>query len=69
MIEYERMLRDAIGKKSESIKADFVRFCQIKAKEFLEQESERVRRNLNDDKYKNIDAVMEAVEGIKLSFG
>lgn len=40
----------------------------MKAKELLEVEVERVRRNLNDDKYKTIDAVLEDVESLKSMF-
>ena len=45
-----------------------MRFCEIKAKDFLAAEVERVRRNLQDDKYKSIDAVLEEVDKIKTYF-
>jgi hypothetical protein len=61
-------LRDGISKKSQAFKAEFVRFCELKAKEFLGAEVERVRRNLQDDQYKSIDAVLEEVDKIKTHF-
>ena len=55
--EYERLLREGISRSSQKHKAQFARYCEGKAKEFLEPEMQAVRKKLHEDFYKSMDMV------------
>ena len=68
MTEPEKKLRDGISQRHQKIKAQFTRYCEGKAKEFLEPEIQQVRKRLQEDFYKSMDAVQEEIDNIKQRF-
>jgi len=55
--EYERILREGISRSSQKLKAQFMKHCETKAREFLEPEVQAVRKKLHEDFYKSMDMV------------
>lgn len=68
MTDYERMLREGISRSSQKLKAQFQKFCETKAREFLEPEVQTMRKKLHDDFYKSMDMVLEEVDVLKQKF-
>ena len=68
MTEPENQLRDGISKQNQKIKQSFQRFCEGKAREFLDPEIKQVSKKLQEDHYKSMDAVQEEINSLKDKF-
>ena len=66
--DYERMLREGMSRSSQKLKAQFLKFCETKAKEYLDPEIQEVRKKLHDDFYKSMDMVQEEIDVIRQRF-
>lgn len=66
--EFEQDLRTGISKAHHAIKTELTRFCESKAKKFLEADIDRIRRGLQEDLYDSMETVLEHVELMKTSF-
>jgi len=51
------MLREGISRSSQKVKATFLKYCDMKTREFLDPEIQAFRKKLHDDFYKSIDMV------------
>lgn len=51
------MLREGITRSSQKLKAQFTKYCETKAREFLEPEVQAFRKKLHEDFYKSMDMV------------
>jgi len=67
-MDYERMLREGISRSSQKLKAQFLKHCESKAKEFLDPEIQEVRKKLHEDFFKSMDMVQEEIDVIKQRF-
>ena len=47
------------------MKAQFIKYCDSKAREFLEPEIQAFRKKLHDDFYKSMDMVQEDIDIIR----
>lgn len=66
--EYERHLRAAISKSSQKVKGHFTKFCEGKAREYLEPDLSELRKKLNANHYKSMDEVQAELRSLKESF-
>lgn len=66
--ELEFKLRLKIGEKYKIKKQDFVRYCQIKAKKYLDEQTQTIRRNIQQAIYESLDAVQDDLNQIKSDY-
>ena len=65
---FEISLRQGITKKYQTSKSDLAKVCSAKAKEFLDEGTEGIKRKLQDGEYTGVDMVSEDLEQVKVSF-
>jgi len=54
-----------MSRSSQKLKAEFSRFCNSKASEFLEPEIKAIRKKLHEDYYKSMDMVQEEIDMLR----
>ena len=59
--DLEGKLRGIISAKYREIKQEFIRYCQNISKHFLDEEAQRVRRNIQQGTYSNFDEAYDAL--------
>ena len=52
--ELEIKLRNLMREKYQVIKQDFVRFCKVKAKKYLDDQTQLIRRNIQQAEYESL---------------
>lgn len=68
MTDFEQKLRQKLSEEYSQFKAAFIRFCQTKAKTFLEPDIQKIQHSLLDGNFSTIDEAMEEIEKIKRKF-
>ena len=68
VLDMEMKLRSQMTEKYHSIKQEFIRFCEIKAKKYLEDSTAAMRKNIQTATYENLTQVQEEVREIKQEY-
>ena len=63
--ELEIKLRSELSDKYQVIKQDFVRVCRIKAKAYLDDRTQMIRRSIQQGQYESLDQVQDDLAQIK----
>jgi hypothetical protein len=66
--ELEIKLRNMISDKFRTIKQEFIRHCQVLAKKYLDQEAQRIRRNIQSAQYESLDQVQDELKLVKANY-
>ena len=64
----EMKLRNQISDVYRQIKLDCIRFCQIKAKKYLDEQTQYIRRNIQQASYESLDRVQDDLSAIKQDY-
>jgi len=63
--ELEIKLRNLINERYQVIKLDFVRFCKVQAKKYLDDQTQLIRRRIQQTEYESLDQVQDELAQIK----